>query len=93
MEEFNPMKYRFILLLTLVSMCALPLSGITAAQEAPKYSESPMLAERVAAGELPPVDERLPENPRVMELPWTTVGTYGGQLRVPFGGDSPFWGG
>ena len=52
-----------------------------------------MLAERVAAGELPPVEERLPENPRVMELPWTEIGTYGGELRVPFGGDSPFWGG
>jgi peptide/nickel transport system substrate-binding protein len=87
------MKYRIILLITLVTMFALPLSGMISAQEAPKYGESPMLAERVAAGELPPVDERLPENPRVMELPWTNVGTYGGELRVPFGGDSPFWGG
>jgi hypothetical protein len=25
-----------------------------------KYKEAPMLAEKVAAGELPPVDERLP---------------------------------
>ncbi len=87
------MKYRIILLLTLVTMCALPFGGLTSAQETPKYSESPMLAERVAAGALPPVEERLPENPRVMELPWTQVGTYGGELRVPFGGDSPFWGG
>ena len=29
------------------------------------YSEAPMLAERVAAGELPPVEERLPSNPKV----------------------------
>ena len=29
-----------------------------------KYGESPMLAERVASGDLPPVDERLPEEPR-----------------------------
>ena len=28
------------------------------------YNESPMLAEMVAAGELPPVEERLPVNPR-----------------------------
>ena len=44
------MKYRLILLLTLMSLLALPLSGITTAQETSKYSESPMLAERVAAG-------------------------------------------
>jgi peptide/nickel transport system substrate-binding protein len=86
------MKYRAMLLLVLVAMLALPFSGISA-QEAPKYAESPMLAERVAAGLLPPVEERLPENPRVMDLPWTKIGTYGGELRVPFGGDSPFWGG
>ena len=30
-----------------------------------KYNESPMLAAMVAAGELPPVDERVPVNPRV----------------------------
>ncbi|MHB1319559.1 MAG: hypothetical protein ACYCYF_13155, partial [Anaerolineae bacterium] len=39
-------------------------------EEAPvsKYQEQPMFAERVAAGELPPVDERLPEEPRVCEI-------------------------
>ncbi|MHB1317492.1 MAG: ABC transporter substrate-binding protein [Anaerolineae bacterium] len=42
-----------------------------------KYKESPMLAERVAAGELPPVDERLPEEPLVIE-PYASVGQYGG---------------
>ena len=33
-----------------------------------RYSEAPMLAALVAAGELPPVEERLPENPLV-QLP------------------------
>jgi peptide/nickel transport system substrate-binding protein len=42
-----------------------------------KYSESPQLAEMVAKGELPPVDERLPENPLVV-LPISSVGQYGG---------------
>jgi peptide/nickel transport system substrate-binding protein len=42
-----------------------------------KYSESPQLAETVAKGELPPVDERLPENPLVV-LPISSVGQYGG---------------
>ena len=32
-----------------------------------KFKEAPELAARVAAGELPPVDERLPENPFVVE--------------------------
>ena len=41
------------------------------------YNEAPMLAEKVAAGELPPVAERLPDNPRVVE-PNDSVGVYGG---------------
>ena len=46
-----------------------------------------MLADRVAAGELPPVAERLPRNPKLVEaLPpdWLSpeVGSYGGSLRV-----------
>ena len=40
-----------------------------------QYSESPMLAAQVAAGELPPVEERLPPNPYVnVDAP--EVGTY-----------------
>jgi peptide/nickel transport system substrate-binding protein len=42
-----------------------------------KYSEAPQLAEMVAAGKLPPVDERLPESPIVV-LPIKSVGEYGG---------------
>lgn len=44
------------------------------------YSEAPMLAEMSAAGELPPVDERLPIEPMVIE-PIDEIGTYGGTLR------------
>lgn len=39
--------------------------------------ESPMLAERVAAGELPPLEERLPANPVVVEV-LDQPGVYGG---------------
>ena len=39
-----------------------------------------MLAERVARGELPPVEERLPENPLVVE-PVKEIGKYGGTWR------------
>lgn len=44
------------------------------------YSEAPKLADKVAAGELPPVEERLPENPLVTKT-LVNVGEYGGTLR------------
>lgn len=49
------------------------------------FSEAPVLAERVAAGELPPVEERLPVNPLVIE-PTEMIGQYGGVLRGAFTG-------
>jgi ABC-type transport system substrate-binding protein len=42
-----------------------------------QYSEAPQWAEMVDQGKLPPVDERLPENPLVV-LPIKSVGKYGG---------------
>ena len=45
------------------------------------YNEAPMLAAMVRAGELPPVDERLPSNPKVVE-PYDSIGQYGGTLRM-----------
>jgi peptide/nickel transport system substrate-binding protein len=42
-----------------------------------EYSEAPILAEMVASGDLPSVDERLPEEP-LMVLPVKSVGQYGG---------------
>jgi peptide/nickel transport system substrate-binding protein len=58
------------------------------AAPASMYKEAPMLAEKVAAGELPPLDERLPENPLVVE-PLNNVGQYGGNWRMGMmaGGD------
>ena len=40
------------------------------------YQEAPILAEMVAKGQLPPLDERLPVNPQVI-IPVSEVGTYG----------------
>jgi peptide/nickel transport system substrate-binding protein len=42
--------------------------------------EPPMLAERVASGELPPIDERLPQNPMVVGGR-DEIGVYGGEVR------------
>lgn len=46
-----------------------------------RYNEAPMLAEMVQAGEIPPVDERLPEQPLVLE-PNDEIGKYGGQFVI-----------
>lgn len=62
-----------------------------AAMPAGKYKEAPMLVEMVEAGDLPPVDERLPAVPFVVDkgvmisaedLPDWTPGKYGGTLRL-----------
>ncbi len=49
------------------------------------FQEAPMLAEMVAAGELPPVEERLPSEPLVIQ-PTEMIGQYGGILRRAFTG-------
>ncbi len=46
------------------------------------FQEAPMLAEMVAAGELPEVVDRLPAEPAVVE-PFESVGVYGGELAGP----------
>ncbi len=51
------------------------------------YNESPMMAEMVANGELPPVDERLPVNPLVLEG-LDGIGNYGGLWRAGFRGQA-----
>ena len=61
------------------------------ATPASQYSEAPMLAEMVAAGDLPPVDERLPVNPMVMPVAESN-GNYGGTFRRGFKGVSDRWG-
>lgn len=51
------------------------------------YQESPALAELVAAGDLPPVEERLPAEPVVVQ-PEETIGKYGGELRMNITGQN-----
>lgn len=54
---------------------------VTGVQAPTQYSEAPELAEMVAKGLLPPVEERLPENPLVV-VPFQEIGVYGGTLRT-----------
>ena len=58
-------------------LALLGVTGLVAAQ----HNEAPMLAQLVQAGQLPPVNERLPENPAVVE-PVERIGKYGGTLRT-----------
>jgi len=50
-----------------------------------KFGEAPALAELVKAGKLPPVKERIPEEPMVVK-PLHSIGKYGGTWRRAFTG-------
>ncbi|MBV7337158.1 hypothetical protein KFU94_54805 [Chloroflexi bacterium TSY] len=68
-----------------------PLEGPTLvldpAQFPTEFNEAPMLAERVAAGELPPVEERLPDREDLLVIePMNEIGKYGGTWRRGFSG-------
>jgi peptide/nickel transport system substrate-binding protein len=76
---------RFLLILTFALLALAPLT----AQDM-TYNEAPALAEKVAAGELPPVAERLPEEPLVLE-PVEEIGQYGGTWRLVDGNDELGW--
>jgi peptide/nickel transport system substrate-binding protein len=58
-------------------------------EPASKYNEAPMLKEMVDKSELPPVEERLPENPLVIPVT-ESIGQYGGTLHRGFLGPSDY---
>src|SRR5262245_27008204 len=84
MNSISPSLYRLLIVFVLVwaIVFALPTPA-TRAETPAEFHEAPMLTERVDTGDLPPLEERLPKNPRVIE-PVEKVGTYGGTLRMPF---------
>jgi peptide/nickel transport system substrate-binding protein len=83
------MKRTPLALLTVALTAALLLGMNAFAQP---FSESPLLAARVAAGELPPLEERLPLEPLVLTP--REIGTYGGTVQLASGsfGGSDFTG-
>lgn len=76
-------KLRVILLAGVIC-----LLGVTSAW-AVKYNEAPMLRVKVAAGELPSVEKRLPKEPFVLE-PLEEIGEYGGAIHT-FAPDNLPW--
>jgi len=84
------MRKGLIVSLVLVLVFSLTIGSISVSFSQKKYNEAPMLAELVKQGKLPPVEERLPEEPFVVgpgvlvdknDLPNWEVGKYGGVLR------------
>src|SRR5438067_3625575 len=69
-----------------------PSVVIDAAQFPKTFSEAPMLAELVKQGKLPPVEQRLPEEPLVIK-PVHEIGKYGGTWRRDFTGPGDRWNG
>ena len=73
----------FLVLSLMLGILALPASADN------EYGEAPMLAALVETGELPPVEERLPDNPMV-SVDFTEdqlefeIGQYGGTMRTVF---------
>src|SRR3989442_6692655 len=56
------------------------------------FKEAPQLAELVKAGKLPPVAERIGQDPLVIK-PLHEIGKYGGTWRAGFTGPADFWNG
>jgi peptide/nickel transport system substrate-binding protein len=71
---------------TVATAAAAPTAAPTS-----KYKEAPALAELVKAGKLPPVDQRLPKNPKAQK-PFAKVGKYGGTWRRAYRGASDRFG-
>jgi len=68
------LKKKLIIILLAGVLCLWGMAALA-------YNEAPMLRVKVAAGELPPVEKRLPEEPVIIE-PLEEIGQYGGTLHV-----------
>lgn len=77
--RYQESRRRLAQCLPLLSLVFLVVVSVGWAQS-DAYSEAPALAAQVAAGELPPVEERLPENPLVIPVV-ERIGEYGGEWR------------
>src|SRR5258708_22818207 len=66
---------------------------VTDAAKFPRtFREAPQLTEQVKAGKLPPVAERIGQDPLVIK-PLHEIGKYGGTWRRGFTGPADFWNG
>ncbi|NLD71307.1 MAG: UTRA domain-containing protein [Chloroflexi bacterium] len=94
-------RRQFLRMTGLAAAGVLAAGGLSVAAGAPvadapigprrAYREAPDLAERVAADELPSVEQRLPANPSLYPVT-ERIGRYGGTIRRAFAGPSDFGG-
>ncbi len=92
-------KLLVIILCTLIGVSLFAAGGKETASETTTQAlirgserkEAPMLHEKVLAGELPPLAQRLPENPYMQEVV-EDIGIYGGTMRRAWKGPSDRWG-
>lgn len=82
-ERGSFMLRRFVLVLVVALVMA---TGVALGA----YNEAPELAALVAAGELPPVEERLPPEPLVI-TPVDSIGRYGGDWNRAWLGSADSW--
>jgi peptide/nickel transport system substrate-binding protein len=75
--------------LTGIAGAACLLLGASSVAMAAAYHEAPELDALVKAGKLPPVDQRVPQEPEVVK-PLESIGTYGGQLHFGLRGSSDY---
>jgi peptide/nickel transport system substrate-binding protein len=70
--------------LALLLTCAVGSAGADDPALPTTFVDPPVLAERVAKGELPPVQDRLPKVPAVAAMAWPgqTVGKHGGEITL-----------
>ncbi|PXA99479.1 hypothetical protein DMC47_03095 [Nostoc sp. 3335mG] len=72
-------RFNALLSGTIAGAIGLPVFVNKALAQPTQFKEAPMLAERVARGELPPVEQRLPPQPLVQETT-NEIGVYGGRM-------------
>ena len=77
------MRKCVVVSLVLMLVFSLVFGNVSISFSQKKYNEAPMLAELVKAGKLPPVEQRLPEEPLIVE-PAEQIGQYGGTIRVAY---------
>src|SRR6516162_10178915 len=67
----------------LTAICFITAEPAPGTAQSSEYHEAPALAEQVKAGKLPPVEQRLPEQPLVVPVV-EKIGEYGGVWRRAF---------
>jgi peptide/nickel transport system substrate-binding protein len=77
---FSPVPTRIAALALAIGLAGTVAGQTPANAEPAAWHQAPVLHEAVEAGTLPPLAERLPQTPRIVEA--TTLGTYGGDLRI-----------